>query len=763
MLGTARDVSEREELRSRLRDLDAVYRFADAVAGARALDEVLEAALDALLEATGADRASVLLADDDGVLRFRAWRGLSDRYRAYTEGRSPWPPDVSDPQPVLVEDVADRYEPALLRVMRKEGIAALAFVPLVRGGAQLSHSRSIATRRTCGAAARCSSHGRSRTTLHPSSNERRHSTRPRARACGSRSCSRRRSSWAGPRLRRAPAAGAAAGSPAHRRRLPRLHRAERRRGARPGRARPRGSAHLGAPRRDRRRVRRLAAPAHPRHRGLPHGQADPPALSRAPAEEGRASGRGGARAHGVPLARRRAARDGRQATRRARRHLGRARPARGRGPRARLGARAAGLARARPRRPPPAGAGLARPAAGRDRAAAARRRDHRRGSPHRAAERRGRAGLGRACLGRLGPPDAGHRRLAARASSREGRGLDRRAPRGRTGRWSSHPGDQRRTGARRRRRDRLGGRDPRRRHAPQPRGGAPPLPRPRERAARRQRSTGSRRSPRSPSSRCRRSPATLSSTSSTRTTSCTGSSPSTPTRRRPSSSGSCAGSTRRRSRPTRSRSPSAPASRSCCRTCRPRRMRWRTTPSTAGRSADREHLRARRAARRARADARHDQPRDVERQPRFDESDLAMAIGARAPDLARARQRAPLLGGPGARPCRPRRSSTSPTASSSSTRLGIVRLWNPTAAISLRRLPAEAVGRPVAELLADWPSLRARIPSRPSPDAGAVAATRRCRSRCRARSGGCPSRPSASRAAPCTRSATSPTNGPSSR
>jgi PAS domain S-box-containing protein len=137
LLGTARDVSEREELRSRLRDLDAVYRFADAVAGGRALDEVLEAALDALLEATGADRASVLLADDRGVLRFRAWRGLSDRYRAYTEGRSPWPSELSDPQPVLVEDVADRYEPALLRVMRKEGIAALAFVPLVRGGAQL--------------------------------------------------------------------------------------------------------------------------------------------------------------------------------------------------------------------------------------------------------------------------------------------------------------------------------------------------------------------------------------------------------------------------------------------------------------------------------------------------------------------------------------------------------------------------------------------------------------------------------------------------
>ncbi len=135
MLGTARDVSEREELRWRLRDLDAVYRFADAVAGAQALDEVLEAALDALLEATGADRASVLLADDDGVPRFRAWRGLSDRYRAATERHSPWPQDVEDPPPVLVDDVAGAgLEPALERAVRREGVGALAFIPLVGGG-----------------------------------------------------------------------------------------------------------------------------------------------------------------------------------------------------------------------------------------------------------------------------------------------------------------------------------------------------------------------------------------------------------------------------------------------------------------------------------------------------------------------------------------------------------------------------------------------------------------------------------------------------
>ena len=135
VLGTAREVSEREELRSRLRDLDAVYRFADAVAGASELGEVLEVALDALLEATDADRASVLLCDTEDVMRFRAWRGLSDEYRAATDGHSAWAADEKDPQPVLVEDAAAAgFEPWLEEIVRNEGIAALAFVPLVRRG-----------------------------------------------------------------------------------------------------------------------------------------------------------------------------------------------------------------------------------------------------------------------------------------------------------------------------------------------------------------------------------------------------------------------------------------------------------------------------------------------------------------------------------------------------------------------------------------------------------------------------------------------------
>ena len=135
LLGTARDVTEREELRLQVRELDALYRVADAVAGTTDLHGLFDEALDALIEATAADRASLLLTGDDGVMHFRAWRGLSDEYRAATDGHSPWRPDAGEPEPVLVPDVADAgFEPELAAAVASEGIGALAFVPLVHAG-----------------------------------------------------------------------------------------------------------------------------------------------------------------------------------------------------------------------------------------------------------------------------------------------------------------------------------------------------------------------------------------------------------------------------------------------------------------------------------------------------------------------------------------------------------------------------------------------------------------------------------------------------
>jgi len=115
--------------------LASLARLSEAVAHATSEAEAYAAALDCLDETLSPDRGSVLLFDHDDVIRFRAWRGLSDAYRRFTEGHTPWTRETQDPEPVLVEDVA--AEPslaALAPVVQAEGIRSLGFFPLVVGG-----------------------------------------------------------------------------------------------------------------------------------------------------------------------------------------------------------------------------------------------------------------------------------------------------------------------------------------------------------------------------------------------------------------------------------------------------------------------------------------------------------------------------------------------------------------------------------------------------------------------------------------------------
>lgn len=120
------------ELRERYGQLQVLYRMAESVSRAGAAEEVYERALSALTASLRADRASILLYDDDGVLRFKAWQGLSAGYRTAVEGHSPWTRETVDPDPIVVPDVAadpDLDEP-LRGTILGEGIAALAFFPL---------------------------------------------------------------------------------------------------------------------------------------------------------------------------------------------------------------------------------------------------------------------------------------------------------------------------------------------------------------------------------------------------------------------------------------------------------------------------------------------------------------------------------------------------------------------------------------------------------------------------------------------------------
>ncbi|MFZ5481311.1 MAG: PAS domain S-box protein [Myxococcota bacterium] len=116
-------------------DLQAALAVTELVSSAGSVRDACDRVIDACLSAMGADRASVLLRDETGTMRFCAWRGLSDGYRARTTGHSPWRPDDPAPRPILVGDLAaDERLGDLRDVVLAEGIRALAFVPMVHAG-----------------------------------------------------------------------------------------------------------------------------------------------------------------------------------------------------------------------------------------------------------------------------------------------------------------------------------------------------------------------------------------------------------------------------------------------------------------------------------------------------------------------------------------------------------------------------------------------------------------------------------------------------
>jgi PAS domain S-box-containing protein len=133
------DLTERhrveEALAARIREQTALYQFTDRLQQAERLDDVYEPALDAILGALQCSRASILLRDASGVMRFVAWRGLSEQYRRAVDGHSPWDPDVTNAEPIYVDDVVHAAFPEpLRRVVMDEGIRAIAFIPLQPAG-----------------------------------------------------------------------------------------------------------------------------------------------------------------------------------------------------------------------------------------------------------------------------------------------------------------------------------------------------------------------------------------------------------------------------------------------------------------------------------------------------------------------------------------------------------------------------------------------------------------------------------------------------
>ena len=114
-----------------VRRLKILYELLADLSGASTLDEVFASAIRSLLYATSADRAAILLFDEDGVLGFAAWHDLSENYRLAVTGHSPWPRGTRNAEALVFPDVLEEQSLAAYRdVLRREGIRALALIPL---------------------------------------------------------------------------------------------------------------------------------------------------------------------------------------------------------------------------------------------------------------------------------------------------------------------------------------------------------------------------------------------------------------------------------------------------------------------------------------------------------------------------------------------------------------------------------------------------------------------------------------------------------
>lgn len=115
--------------------LETLYRLTDRLYRAAGLEAMLDAALDAISEGLGCEKCSILLFDERGVMRFVAWRGLSDQYRRGLEGHSPWTADTIDPPPIFVGDIEQTAESdAVKQAILAEDIRSLAFIPITSQG-----------------------------------------------------------------------------------------------------------------------------------------------------------------------------------------------------------------------------------------------------------------------------------------------------------------------------------------------------------------------------------------------------------------------------------------------------------------------------------------------------------------------------------------------------------------------------------------------------------------------------------------------------
>jgi len=136
---TIRDITERQQaeaaLTSHFEQTQKLHEFVEKLNRATTPKAAYSAAIRSMMTVLEADRASILLADPDGVVRFKAWKGLSVAYRKAVEEHFPWELSDVKAQPIFISDITDAGLTEKLEVtILEEGIHACTFVPLIGKG-----------------------------------------------------------------------------------------------------------------------------------------------------------------------------------------------------------------------------------------------------------------------------------------------------------------------------------------------------------------------------------------------------------------------------------------------------------------------------------------------------------------------------------------------------------------------------------------------------------------------------------------------------
>ena len=132
------DITQRKEeerkSQNKRRQQRLLYKLAEAANRAETLTELYQKGIETIQSSLNVDRAALLLIDEHGFMRFKAWRGVSDDYRRLVEAHTSGNTDPSDLGSLLISNFDEsNTNPQLQAVNRQEGIHALACIPLIIG------------------------------------------------------------------------------------------------------------------------------------------------------------------------------------------------------------------------------------------------------------------------------------------------------------------------------------------------------------------------------------------------------------------------------------------------------------------------------------------------------------------------------------------------------------------------------------------------------------------------------------------------------